>query len=264
VPTNEDTLVFMMEEPRASIGVLRMLLDAGVEAPTELLETACRRSDPELIRLLLDAGVTASTLALSIECKKFKPDPDVIQLLLAAGAPLDERTLKVIMGNIVFVRSFLDAGCTANTDALNIACAQYQIEPDVVRLLLEAGAQPDSVTLERLFCRFDNEVYHDPPRQREALQLILNAGIPMNDETLGRALACTTDINIVRLLLQAGVRATAYALDAACKKASELEKTCRIYCYTHACRAACVRHKYDPDIVRMLLQAGAMMTDRAR
>lgn len=143
-----NTLVRAVEE--GSADAVAFLLSAGVRKDSAAIGAAAVRGDGALLELLLSAGVQPdanSVFGVS--------DPDLLERLIKAGAPINEPSLHghwyaihnaVVDDDKAVVELLLKAGANPNVTAADswtpLMMAARGGDPGIVKLLLQFGADP--------------------------------------------------------------------------------------------------------------------------
>ena len=174
--------------------IIRMLLadHTDVLSPTVLsggLSAAARRGNMEAVEAILGAGAEPSDGVLGA---LDGAHPEILALLLAGGAVLDDREARrrlfaaVRDGSVNVVRMLLDAGVdvsvvaranSSNEGSTALMVAARQGDAAMVRILLEAGADVDTSHDESGRTALHNAV---DGGEREVVQMLIDAGADIN------------------------------------------------------------------------------------
>ncbi|KAH0537558.1 hypothetical protein FGG08_005657 [Glutinoglossum americanum] len=259
-----------------SIESVEFLLDAGVD-PNEKrdefwspLTTAIRDDHPEVISLLLSRGADPNLKGQDVPLAMAVKRPELLKQLIAGGADISrykgliERA--VYHNSIESVEFLLDAGVDPNEKRDEfwspLTTAIRDDHPEIISLLLSRGADPNlegqgvplvvaigkPALLKQLIagsadvskCKglLELAVYH---HCIESIQILLEAGAPIDEKRLDRYSPLTTairdnHIDIISLLLSRG---------------ADLNSPGEGLPITQAARFA------DPERLRIVLDAGA-------
>lgn len=193
----------------------------------------------------------ASTLSLVLMSAIRNEQPIIVNLLLKISAYVNEKlNVKVLQcaiseNNVEIVRLLLEAGADPNeryekSDVSPLLSAISQDKPEIVRLLLEAGADPNERYEKSDVNALSIAISEDKP---EIVRLLLNAGVNPNEKSKVSFLSIAISENkpeIVRLLLEAG--------------ADPNENSDEIL--------LSIATSHNPEIVRLLLDSGATMKQK--
>ena len=193
-------MAFLLNDDRdLSMQRLQAFLRNGGDIRTcndELLRTAAQKGHLSIVTLLLRLGAGAHGEAL-VQAARYG-HADIVRVLLLIGArDASALCLASTNGQTECVRLLLASGSDVHTDddaALRNACSNGHTE--CVRLLLDAGAN--------IHAWKDSPLCNAVSRNHvECVRLLLSA-VPTNDGSAIRSASRHGNIEIVRILLEAG------------------------------------------------------------
>jgi ankyrin repeat protein len=145
-------IIGYQQDPAERVEIVKLMLAAGEDSRTDgALIAAVKEGAAEIVRLLLDAGASPNGQRPDDDPPLYFAATDsVLRMLVAAGAdpnrivrgttPLDR---VVGEGRIASVGALLAAGARPDVGRSSLLTAvKYDIEPEIVRLLVAAGADP--------------------------------------------------------------------------------------------------------------------------
>ena len=212
------TLVLAMD--KKDLDIAKVLVAAGVVADEKMLEHAVKNLNSAWVKLLLDAGVQPTSRMLFITVVQQKMD--TAKLLVAAGAFPDKSTQRdaanrldaewvallkkatdaltpqmlweAIDTDTRRAEALMDAGVIP--DERTLAFAVENDWPEVVEMMLAAGAQPTPAML-----------YDAVSREDWSMALVLAKHVVPNEKTLDYAVS-ELDPEWVTMLIEAGGKPT--------------------------------------------------------
>ena len=251
----------------------RLLLHAGADpnetltepdAVGEALYHAVEFADVACARLLLEAGLTQHKISYCLGRALNFDRSAMVELLLSYGAKPTSGHLKQAISKqrpLSLIRSLLDAGAPVSRASLRLAIRWAR--PDVAALLVEHGADPRVVTAED--AQPDVDQLHEAVLLGDAtlVRRMLDAGLGPDavsasnpDPALGSA-AWRGYVEVVRVLVSAGAALT-------WPEGSPIGAAMHGSQHCHDPQGGPmslpvdeVRHGDYPDVVRILLAAGA-------
>lgn len=200
------------------------------------------------------------------------PDPDSLKILLAAGADPNEVTVAGVNAlalaamnnpNVETLRVLIEAGADPNPAIFTayhplLLAAQYNPDPRAIEILLAAGADPAKAVSNSTLTGL--AAAHNP--NLEVLKTLLRF-FPPSEEKLDANTRQPLDSPLVTLLNEPNARPEALAL--LLEAGADLKEKGRVLgigVNYAGPLAAAARYGNNPDIIRMLLKAGADPNER--